>query len=124
MNLRINPILPVVAVCVIAATLFAAEQPQIADAAMKGDQKLLRTLMQQKADVNATQIDGATALHWTVYRNDLEMTQLLIKSGARLDAKNREGITPLYMASLYGNSELISVLLNAGADAKQKGPNG
>src|SRR5215467_8877599 len=124
MNLRINPILPVVAVCVIAATLFAAEQPQVADAAMKGDQKLVRTLLQQKADVNVAQIDGATALHWAVYRNDLEMAQILIKFGAKVEAKNREGITPLYMASLYGNSELISILLSAGADAKQKGPNG
>jgi ankyrin repeat protein len=124
MNLRKNPILLVAAVCLIAASSFAVDRPEVADAAMKGNQALVRTLLQQKADVNATQIDGATALHWAVYRNDLEMAQILIKAGARVEVKNREGITPLYMASLYGNSGLIRSLLSAGADAKQKGPNG
>src|SRR5262249_48951181 len=124
MNLRINPIFLVVAVCLTAASSFAVDRPEVADAAMKGNQALVRTLLQQKADVNATQIDGATALHWAVYRNDLEMAQLLIKAGARVEVKNREGITPLYMASLYGNSDLIRSLLTAGADAKQKGPSG
>jgi ankyrin repeat protein len=124
MNRRINPILLVVAVCLTAASSFAVDRPEVADAAMKGNQALVRTLLQQKADVNATQIDGTTALHWAVYRNDLEMAQLLIKAGARVEVKNREGITPLYMASLYGNSDLIRLLLTAGADAKQKGPSG
>jgi ankyrin repeat protein len=124
MNLRTNPIIPVVVLCLIAGSLFAVDRPQVADAVMKGDHALVRTLVQQKADVNTPQVDGATALHWAVYRNDLEMAQLLIKAGAKVEARNREGINPLYMACVYGNSDLISTLLNAGADAKQKGPNG
>ena len=67
----------------------------VADAAMKGDRAGLRTLVQQKADVNAPQVDGATALHWAVYRDDLEMADLLIRSGAGVNAVNREGVTPL-----------------------------
>jgi ankyrin repeat protein len=121
---RINPIILVTFVCLIAGSLFAVDRPQVADAVMKGDHALVRTLLQQKADVNMPQIDGATALHWAVYRNDVELVQLLIKAGAKVEATNREGITPLYMASVYGNSDLIGTLLNAGADAKQKGPNG
>ena len=35
----------------------------IADAAMKRDLAAGRALLRQKADVNATQADGATALH-------------------------------------------------------------
>ena len=85
----------------------------------------LRTLLQQKADVNAPQIDGATALHWAVYRDDLEMADLLIRAGANVKAVNREGVTPLAMASLYGNAPMISRLLKAGAEAATKlGPNG
>jgi ankyrin repeat protein len=121
---RINPIIPVAVLCLTAASLFAVDRPEVADAAMKGNHGLVRTLLQQKADVNVTQVDGATALHWAIYRNDLEMAQLLIKAGAKVEARNREGITPLYMASLYGSPDLISTLLNAGADAKQQGPNG
>ena len=124
MNQRINPITVAVVVCLTAVSLFAVERPEVADAAMKGNQALLRKLLEQKADVNQAQIDGATALHWAIYRNDLETAQLLIKAGARVEAKTREDITPLYMASAYGNPDLIRILLGAGADAKQKGPNG
>jgi len=102
----------------------ASGRSDVADAAMKSDRAAVRALLQQKADVNAAQVDGATALHWAVYRDDLEMADLLIKAGARVDVANREGITPLHMASLYGNASLIDRLLKAGASAKQTGPAG
>jgi ankyrin repeat protein len=69
-------------------------------------------------------VDGATALHWAVYRDDLEAADLLIRAGANVKAANREGATPLFMASLYGNARMIERLLQAGADAKELGPNG
>ena len=108
----------------IAALNFAAGRSDVADAAMKGDKAALRTLLQQKADVNAVQVDGATALHWAVYRDDLEMTDLLIRAGAKVNVLNREGITPLHMASLYGNVPMIDRLLKAEADVKGRGPAG
>src|SRR5262245_22109852 len=103
---------------------FATGRSDVADAVMNGNHAGLRVLLQQKADVNAAQIDGATALHWAAYRDDMEAARLLISAGAKVDAANREGITPLFMPSLYGNVELINALVNAGADAKQKGPHG
>ena len=102
----------------------AADKSEMADAAMKGDKAALRRLLQQHADVNAPQIDGATALHWAVYRDDLEAAGLLIAAGAKVDAANREAFTPLAMASLYGNVAMIERLLEAGADAKQRLANG
>ena len=45
-------------------------QSDVADAAMRGDTAAVRALLAQKADVNAPQADGATALHWAVYRGD------------------------------------------------------
>ena len=91
---------------------------------MKGDRAALRALLQQKADVNAPQVDGATALHWAVYRDDGEAADLLIKAGAKVDAANREGVTPLAMASLFGTDAMVERLLAAGANAKQHGANG
>jgi ankyrin repeat protein len=102
----------------------AGVSSSVADAAMKGDKAALRTLLQQKADVNQPQIDGATALHWAVFREDLESLDLLIGAGAKVDAANREGVTPLAMACLYGNVSMINHLLKAGASAKERGPNG
>ena len=78
-----------------------------ADAAMKGDKAALRTLIQQKADINAAQVDGATALHRAVYHLDVESVDLLIKAGAKADIKNREGIMLLHLASEYGDPKII-----------------
>src|SRR5256886_7618376 len=106
------------------AVLMAAGRADVADAVMKRDKAALRALLERKADVNATQVDGATALHWAVYYDDRQAVDLLINSGAKIDLKNREGITPLYLASLYGNAPLIDRLIKAGADPKQRGPAG
>jgi uncharacterized protein len=101
----------------------AANSP-VADAAMKGDTAALRTLLNQKADVNAAQADGATAIQWAAYRDDLEMADLLISAGANVKLANREGATALYLASIHGNPAMIDKLLNAGADPNERGPEG
>jgi ankyrin repeat protein len=96
----------------------------VADAAQRGDRAAVQKLIASKANVNAPQVDGATALHWAVYRDDAPLTDILIRAGADVKATNREGVTPLSMAALYGNAPMIDRLIKAGADAKQRGPNG
>ena len=105
------------------AVLGAANSP-IADAAMKGDKATLRSLIAQKSDVNAPQTDGATAIQWAAYRDDLEMAGLLIDAGANIKIANREGATALYLASIHGNPAMIEKLLSAGADPNERGPEG
>jgi ankyrin repeat protein len=105
------------------APLLAARS-DVADAAQKRDRAAVRRLIQQKADVNAPQVDGATALHWAVYHHDAALVDVLIRAGANVKVANREGATPLAMASLYGNPAIIDRLLKAGADARERGPNG
>jgi uncharacterized protein len=102
----------------------AAGRTDVADAAMRRDKAALRALLQSKADVNAPQVDGATAIHWAVYYDDIETADILIQAGADVNAVNRDGITPLAMACLYGNAPMIEKLLKAGADAKQRGLSG
>jgi ankyrin repeat protein len=91
---------------------------------MNGDRGLVQTLVQQKADVNALQADGATAIQWAVYRDDLEMADVLLAAGANIKLANRDGATPLYLASLHGSARMIEKLLQAGADVNQLGPQG
>src|SRR3954471_130874 len=113
-----------VALLCTAGAAAAAGKSEVADAASKGDRAAVRTLIQQKADINGAQIDGATALHWAVYREDAELVDMLVRAGADAKVANREGVTPLMMASLYGNPAVIDRLLKAGADAKSVGTNG
>jgi ankyrin repeat protein len=97
---------------------------EVADAAMRGDTEALRALIRRKADVNAPQRDGSTALHWAVYRGDLEAADLLIAAGANVRAATREEVTPLAMACLEGSVPMVERLLKAGADPRERGPNG
>ena len=95
----------------------------VADAVERGDLAAARALVQKGANVNAPQSDGATALHWAVYRDSVEAVDLLMRAGAK-SVTNREGMTPLAMAALYGNPQIVDRLLKGGADAKALGPNG
>ena len=88
----------------------------VADSVMKRNISALRSLLQQKADVNAPQADGTTALHWAVRLGDLEMSDILIRGGAKVSAANRTGVTPLQLAAIDGNSAMIEKLIKAGAN--------
>jgi ankyrin repeat protein len=123
---QLGPIVFVAFAIVVAmvVTSNAAGKSDVADAAMRGDTASVQKLIAAKADVNATQNDGATALHWAVYRNDREMVGLLVRAGANPKAANREGSTPLWLAGISGNASIIAALLEAGADANEKLPLG
>ena len=94
----------------------AAAASDIADAAMKKNGEALRTLLQQKADVNAPQSDGTTALHWAARWDDLEMAGALIRAGAMAQTANRAGATPMFLAAVNGSAAMIETLLKAGVD--------
>src|ERR1700733_9463226 len=100
-----------------AALLNAAPDTRLADAAMAADNTAVRSLLNQKVDVNVAQADGTTALHWAARHDDLGMANLLIRAGANVKATNRFGITPLALAATNGNAAMIEALLKAGDDA-------
>ena len=112
-----------VALWLFVANLSAAGS-EVADAVMRGDTAAVRALLAQKVDVNATQTDGATALHWAVYRGDHAMADLLLQAGANPKAANRDGATVLSLASINGDAVMISKLLQAGADPNDHLPQG
>ncbi|HEY6507681.1 MAG TPA: ankyrin repeat domain-containing protein [Vicinamibacterales bacterium] len=93
-----------------------AATAEVADAAMRGDRGALRAALARKADVNVAQVDGSTALHWAVERDDIEIVDLLLRSGARVAARTREGVTPLRLAAINGSAPMLDRLLKAGAD--------
>jgi ankyrin repeat protein len=93
-----------------------ATQSAVADAAEKKDWKGALAQLKAKADVNAPQVDGTTALHWAVHHDDLPATKALLDAGANASATNHYGVPPLSIACLNGNQSIVRALLDAGAD--------
>jgi len=108
-------ILPLL-VGVLLSTASYAGTSEVADAAMKGDTAAVRGLLAKKADVNAPQPDGTTALHWAVYNENVTLVDELLRAGADATVPNREGATPFYLASIAANPEIMAKLLKQGVD--------
>jgi uncharacterized protein len=89
---------------------------RLIDAVRNSDMSVVRAMIKQRVDVNASLPDGATALHWAVYEDEKEAVDLLIRAGARVNTANELGATPLWVACAEGRAAMIDVLLRAGAD--------
>jgi uncharacterized protein len=107
-------------VLLVAASRSMAGDTLLADAAERGDRPRVRALLDRRADVNQSQVDGMTALHWAAYHDDLETARLLVEARADARAANRYGVTPLSLACTNGDGAMVTLLLDAGADPGTK----
>lgn len=101
------------------ATLASAAPADTAlvEAARVGDVPAVRALLKTRpADVNSAAVDGTTALHWAVHRDDAALVELLVAAGADVKHANRYGVQPLWLAAVNGNPKVVTLLLRAGAD--------
>jgi len=89
----------------------------LVDAVKRQDTEALSRLVERQVDLDATEADGATALHWAVYQDDLDVARVLIRAGADAAASNDHGVTSLSLACTNANAEMVTALLAAGADA-------
>ncbi len=96
---------------------FASADSPLADAVERKDKAAFQAQLEKQTDVNATQVDGMTALHWAAHHDDIQAARKLLNAGAKTNIENRYGVTPLYSACQNGNGELVELLLDAGADA-------
>lgn len=105
--------------CVIAMSLASlqAADLKLMDAVKNNDAKAVSALLAQHADVNATEADGFTALHWAAQRDELDIAELLLNAGANVKAASQYNITPLSLACTNGDAAMIDRFLKAGADA-------
>jgi len=96
----------------------------IVDAARDGDTAQVRAFLESDVDVNTPALDGATALHWAVNRDDLEMVDVLLAAGAKVGVANDFGVIPLSLAAENGSVAMVDRLLEAGADPNAALPGG
>jgi len=104
--------------CALTVTLSGAgaSDLRLVDAVKSQNREAIQTLLKQRIDVNATEGDGATALHWAAHRNDVDTVSELLRRGANANAANDLGVTPLSLACLNANAAIVEKLLGAGAN--------
>ncbi len=97
---------------------------RLLEAVKRRDDKAFAALLRAKADVNATQPDGATALAWAVHLGERRMAEALLESGATANTADEYGETPVTLAAANGDAGLVQRLLAAGGNARAARWNG
>ncbi|XP_073427452.1 acyl-CoA-binding domain-containing protein 6 isoform X1 [Dendrobates tinctorius] len=67
-------------------------------------------------DVNVTDDEGRSLLHWACDRGRTEMVSILLFHNADINMQDAEGQTPLHYASACEFSDIVDLLLDHGAD--------
>ena len=93
--------------------------------AFNDDAEHVEKLLDAGVDINATNKDGCTALHYCAEYGCLKTAVCLVQHGADIDRKNKWKETPLTLACANNKRELVSMLLTVNADPNmlaQHGP--
>lgn len=81
-------------------------------AAMLGDEAKVRACLAAKADLEALDLQGKTALVSAILRGQVTVARLLLDAGARVTEAEDAGIGPLDAAATRGSTELLTLILD------------
>jgi ankyrin repeat protein len=123
-TMRINRHVGWMVAVLAAISLGAGGDPSLITAVKDGNIDAVRALITKGVDVNATETDGTTALHWAAHFDNPAAADLLIGAGAKVQVANRYGATPIWLAAVTGSGPMIERLLAAGADPNTTMPEG
>lgn len=94
-------------------------------AAQKGHINIMKVLIRQGADVNATETKlRETPLHRAAASGSAQCVELLLEQKADLHALNQNRRTPLHKACIAGNVNTLSCLIMHGSALGLKDKNG
>jgi len=80
----------------------------------------VKDLIEARANINAEEWDGWTALHYASNSHEnLSIVRYLLQNGANINAKHCLGKTPLFIASQNGHLGVVNLLLKNCADVNQ-----
>ena len=83
----------------------------IFDAIENNDLGQLQKAIENGADVNEANINGATPLIAAAHNGHLNVIERLVENGADVNKANINGVTPVYVAAQEGHSEVVQLLL-------------
>jgi len=110
----------------IGSGLNQSNTPPIGIAASKS-LKLVKLLVDKRADINATNTKGTTPLYFAVQEQKVDIVRFLLEIGARVDIirfQHKEKYSVMTMAAETGNTEIIYLLIKGGANVNHVCGNG
>ncbi|KAM9301534.1 ankyrin repeat domain-containing protein 11 [Gastrophryne carolinensis] len=93
-------------------------------AAIRGDARRIKELINEGADVNVKDFAGWTALHEACNRGYYDVAKQLLAAGAEVNTKGLDDDTPLHDASNNGHFKAIKLLLRYGGNPHQSNRKG
>ena len=84
-------------------------------ASYKGNEAMVKLLLQHGAHIDHTTSDGSTALLVACQQGHLSIVKELVIRKAKINFSDNDGETPLFVAAGFGNEEIMSLLLDNGA---------
>ena len=94
------------------------------DAAWEGNEKFVKLLIENGANVNHVAKGGFTPLIAASQNNHFNIVKLLIEKGVNVNHKDQRNMTALYVAAAYGHKKIVKLLIEKGADVNiQTEPN-
>lgn len=93
---------------------------ELLHAASSNDEEVLRSLIEDGWNVNASDAHGLTALHKAAAQGNEYICRLLLKNGANLHSKDIENETALQKAEIKGQNSVVQYLIENGAELPEK----
>lgn len=75
---------------------------------------VIELFLDQGFSIEDKDVNGATFIFWSIYKNNFELFNLLIEKGANVEAVDDNGNTLLHAAAQYADKTIIDYLLKAG----------
>ncbi|XP_058849716.1 ankyrin repeat domain-containing protein 11 isoform X1 [Acipenser ruthenus] len=93
-------------------------------AAIRGEARRVKELINEGADVNVKDFAGWTALHEACNRGYYDVAKQLLAAGAEVNTKGLDDDTPLHDASSNGHFKVVKLLLRYGGNPHQSNRRG
>ena len=100
------------------------EGPILFKVAVSGNLEIVKVLVENEAEIDATNSEDRTALQGASNNGHKDVVAYLLENGADVHHGIGHGSTPIHLAASYGYTEIVQLLIDNGADLQHPSSSG